>query len=312
MPNENNSNSNNPNHSSSNDNPAEAPQSNVSANVTHADLVSALTEDYPSEPVTDHGQVGKTAGHGGMAAPSVRKKLGNKNALLHGVYSRDFILPWESEDDFETLHKEFRDEWKPNGRSEGEAILALTQWIWMRHRVVKTAHIRFFRSPVADGLKSGKTTWDEVVRYQAKVPEIVQKLISSMRALVDSLKRSSDRIADHYYWTNTDEGKDIQMQLSKMQSDVATLGSNIREAVIEKTTQMEQAIAGITNLFDDAYQPDEIEKQAKLLSMIDREIDKAGKRLIYLRTFKRIEADADAIDTRRVEVGKQALVESPS
>ena len=86
--------------------------------LSQKDEPSSKSADNPSEPVTDHDQVAKTAGHGGTAAASVPKKLGNKNALLHGVYSRDFILPWESEDDFETLHKEFRDEWKPNGRSE--------------------------------------------------------------------------------------------------------------------------------------------------------------------------------------------------
>ena len=112
---------NNPNNATSNDSPVEAFQNDLSADLKLDDFSSNLADSKSahkqSEQVPDS-KAKKTAGHGGTDIPSVPKKLSNKNALLHGVYSRDYILPWEVEYDFETLHKEFRDEWKPNGRSE--------------------------------------------------------------------------------------------------------------------------------------------------------------------------------------------------
>src|SRR5215471_13722499 len=101
---------NNPNNATSNDSPVEAFQNDLSADLKLDDFSSKLADSKSahnqSEQVPD-GQVKKTAGHGGTDIPSVPKKFNNKNALLHGVYSRDYILPWEVEYDFETLHKEF-------------------------------------------------------------------------------------------------------------------------------------------------------------------------------------------------------------
>ena len=49
---------------------------------------------------------------------------------------------------------------------------------------------------------------------------------------------------------------------------------------------LNKTVEKITTLFDDAYQPEVIEKQARLVSMIEREIDRSIKRLIFLKTFK--------------------------
>jgi hypothetical protein len=55
---------------------------------------------------------------------SITKKGGvkNRNALCHGVFSNEILLPWESEVDFEQLHASFNKEWTPNGCSEEMAV----------------------------------------------------------------------------------------------------------------------------------------------------------------------------------------------
>jgi hypothetical protein len=164
----NNTDSNNPNNATSNDSPVEAFQNDLSGHLKLDDLSSSLADlksaHNQSEPVPD-GQVKKTAGHGGTDIPSVPKKLSNKNALLHGVYSRDYILPWEVEYDFVTLHKEFRDEWKPNGRSEEEAVLELTHYTWLKLRLVKSAQLRFFKCSLSAEIESGKDSWDDMIEF---------------------------------------------------------------------------------------------------------------------------------------------------
>jgi hypothetical protein len=220
-----------------------------------------------------------------QAVPSASPtKRANRNALRHGAYCLG-LLPWESPADFEALHKKFREDCKPTGALEEEAVLSLCQWMWKRRRVIQSSEIRYFRSPVTESLKAGEVSWDDVVQYEAQVPAEVQTLIASLTKLVESLTSASDKIGLHYYWTETTEGKDIQLQVGKMRRDVAALASGVSKCITDDDKNIRRAIEKITDLFDQAYQPDEIEKQARLLSMIDREIDKTIKRLIFLKTF---------------------------
>jgi hypothetical protein len=36
------------------------------------------------------------------------KNLGNRNALLHGLYAKDVLLPWDSKEDFLKLHEDLK------------------------------------------------------------------------------------------------------------------------------------------------------------------------------------------------------------
>lgn len=236
----------------------------------------------------------------------VSKKSGNKNALRHGAYFNG-LFPWESEEEFQALHERFMDDCKPQGALQEETVLTLSQWSWKRRRVLKASQISYFRSPVTQSLKAGDVTWDDVVQYQAKVPELIQTLVSDQIKLIERLGAVGDRISNHYYWTNTMEGKDIQMELFKMQGDVAALVSDVREHVFDENKNIRKEVQQITNLFDNAYQPDKIEKDAQLLAMIDREIDKTIKRLIFLKTFRSVEAEK----TREL-AALATSIESPS
>jgi hypothetical protein len=219
----------------------------------------------------------------GPIAPTNRKSA-NKNAFRHGAYCLG-VLPWESREDFEALHKNLKDDWKPVGATQQESVLNLCQWMWTRRRVIQASEISYFRSPVTESLKTGEVTWDDVVQHEASVPGEVKAFISSQIKLSEQLSSVCDKIGEHHYWTNTMEGKEIQLQLVKMKSEIHDLAGRVRDIVLDDKKSVHKAIENITGLFEHAYQPEEIEKQSKLLSMIDREIDKAIKRLIFLKTF---------------------------
>jgi hypothetical protein len=212
------------------------------------------------------------------------KKSGNKNALRHGAYVSG-LLPWESREEFEALHRGLQNDWKPVGVLQEEAVLALCQWMWNRRRVILASEISYFRSPVPEGLKTGELCWDDVVAYQCNVPAEVKALMSARIKLADSLSKLSDKISQHYYWTDTTEGKEIQFQLSKMASEVNDLAGRLRTQVFDEGQNIRTAVEEITNLFDQAYQPEEIEKHARLLAMCEREIEKSIKRIMLLKTF---------------------------
>jgi hypothetical protein len=59
----------------------------------------------------------------------------SKNALSHGAYSSEVILPWENAQDFKDLHEELREELFASGRSEEETIFDLACLHWKKRRL---------------------------------------------------------------------------------------------------------------------------------------------------------------------------------
>ena len=103
-----------------------------------------------------------------LSGATISTQSGNKNALRHGGYFRG-LLPWEVREEFEALHKGLREDLKPDGALQEEAVLSLSQWTWKRRRVLEGSEISYYRSPVAESLKSGEISWGDVVQHQSKV-----------------------------------------------------------------------------------------------------------------------------------------------
>jgi hypothetical protein len=57
------------------------------------------------------------------------------NALKHGVFSSAAFFPWENRAEFETLHNELIDEWKPQGAFEDEAVFTIATCMWKKRRI---------------------------------------------------------------------------------------------------------------------------------------------------------------------------------
>lgn len=72
------------------------------------------------------------------------------NALQHGVYSREPVLPHESVDDYETLLQEFIDDLKPVGPTELACVAQIAEATWRMHRV-NVLEASLFRDMPPDG-----------------------------------------------------------------------------------------------------------------------------------------------------------------
>jgi hypothetical protein len=57
------------------------------------------------------------------------------NALIHGIYGKDILLPWESRKDFELLLIELQNEFKPDGRMEHDIVFDLAHLRWQKYRL---------------------------------------------------------------------------------------------------------------------------------------------------------------------------------
>ena len=62
-------------------------------------------------------------------------ELTRLNALRHGVLSRDTVLPWESESDYQDLLHAFADEHQPKGPTEEHLVEEMAGVLWRKRRL---------------------------------------------------------------------------------------------------------------------------------------------------------------------------------
>jgi hypothetical protein len=67
------------------------------------------------------------------------KSTVSKNALVHGIYASDVLLPGESEEDFTNLYAAIRSDLNPEGALEEEAVLDIVRLHWLKRRAIKVA-----------------------------------------------------------------------------------------------------------------------------------------------------------------------------
>ena len=67
------------------------------------------------------------------------KSTMSKNALVHGVYASDILLPGESVEDFTNLYAAIRSDLNPEGALEEEAVLDIVRLHWLKRRAIKVA-----------------------------------------------------------------------------------------------------------------------------------------------------------------------------
>ena len=65
------------------------------------------------------------------------KARSSKNAITHGLCSRDIIIPGESRESFEALHQGFRDSFQPVDAFEESLVLQMAIAQWRSFRLVR-------------------------------------------------------------------------------------------------------------------------------------------------------------------------------
>ena len=214
-----------------------------------------------------------------------------RNALIHGFYTSEVILPWESAEDFEELHADLESEFRPEGCAEKQAVADIARLFWLKRRVMRTTQIGFNKDPMSRYLeKSGKKSWPELMSYVREEGSASQSAVETIKKTGIDLKNACEELKGH---------------ISKVVSETKTLDTN-SQFLSETTTKLEglimimadfilpsakpEASVTIAKTLEEAYAPDHLEKSIKLEAMIDARIDKALQRLASLKEFKRFEA----------------------
>jgi hypothetical protein len=70
-----------------------------------------------------------------------------KNALVHGVYSEDVVLPGEDKAAFEALARQYREDFNPDGAFEEDIVGEITHLKWIRRRLLRAYRVRAPSTP---------------------------------------------------------------------------------------------------------------------------------------------------------------------
>lgn len=227
---------------------------------------------------------------------SRHKKSGdeNRNALIHGVYSRDAILPWESRDEFEKLHADLCIEFSPHGRMERDTVLDLAHLRWQKQRVRRMWHVSAHNDPfVIDLVRSGKRSWSGIRQYLREEAKDYRSLTRPMRRLYTQLTEQAQELNSKFRKETrkeTLEGVDLQLKsiVSLMSDHLLPL---IRELELGPNAE---------HTLDKAYSPSYLEPILRLEALIDARIDKVLGRLANLKAYKRLESECVALPRKNM------------
>ena len=231
------------------------------------------------------------------------RKRTDKVALVHGLYASDIILPWESEEEFQHLFRELKEEWRPQGRQELETLLSLARMNWLKHRLMRSSQIAFRMDPLlAEVEKVGAKTWADISAYMEQKAKGDDNLMTLVRETLQDLKAATKAASALMNAADADTQK-IFSSVESMKESFDKHNRSVYEKAFDRVYQKKNPGAdmnepGVTffdaysykpkTLAEQAYHPDYLEKLVRLEASIDARIDKLLQRLTSLKEYKRI------------------------
>ena len=214
-----------------------------------------------------------------IARPLKRAK--KRNALKHGVYSRDIMLPGESFRGYDALAAELDEEWAPEGPTERSLVERLVGLYWRKQRLDRYERLKLKQR--VDQIRD----YNEVSRDRQNLKNWGMKLgqAESIEAVEEILSQLSP-----YYVELITEAVPREAQ------DAAAWGPAIGAyfSDFELNDQLEGPAQFIA-----IVNPDLIENDMARSDRVYEAIDRTIKRLMQVKTAKQIfpkmrrKADAD-------------------
>lgn len=216
-------------------------------------------------------------------------KSRKKNALTHGIYGKDILLPWESRAEFEKLWAELRDEFQPSGRMENEIVFDIVHLRWQKNRVQQMWVAAAYADPfVSDLVKAGQKSWAGMRKHLKSKAEDGRM----MTVLLDNLflERTAEAAKTLAELIETGDLADSATKTSETRKREANA---LRNVVKDFAIPLIEAFEDRPKAEDSlrrTYSPAHLEPVIRLEAMIDARIDKALARLVNLKEYKRFAA----------------------
>ena len=211
------------------------------------------------------------------------KKHKNTNALVHGVYAKDLIFPWEDRDDFEKLHADICAEFNPDGRLEEETLLDIAHWRWQKQRIRKMWHAATLQDPyVMELVELGKKSYSGIRRHLREETMGSQSIVNSLLEVLSDYTQQATKVGRTLKKAGSEKA-DIDAEGSKINSILSVMSDHVVDLI-----KALQAGPNAERTLGKAYSPTYLEPILRLEAMIDGRIDKALMRLANLKAYKSI------------------------
>ena len=235
----------------------------------------------------------------------------SKNAHTHGYYAIDVVLAWEDQQDFDALLQAYRDEYCPDGVSEEAAVFDLASLHWKKRRLNIGSQLAFHKQREAGAMAiAGSQGWKGVADYlttgdgdrMADAAYVAAKSQSeAVKQVCDMIGKRIERICKTDEAAEKKEGSVAELErLAALAKELNLVGQSLVPLLrsIEEHNLDQKAAA-------QAYRPDIMEKELKLHAEIDRRIEKAMRRLVQAKEYKKIYG-AKSIDLKQNGVSLSA------
>jgi hypothetical protein len=199
-----------------------------------------------------------------------RKPGGKKNAITHGAYAKDLLLPDESPEEFERLHRGLIEEWNPTGTLEDDTVLDLAQSIWQKRRSDK-----FYHEEAMDSLfQNADTGW---VVY-------LIKLLNRAETLEQATPLISNLPELYRQWIEQ------EIPRSKFEDDKSWIEC-LKSRIPAFAGMHEHCARATIHLRGKSHRSANLRELTAKKIALDERLDRAVKRLVQLKTFKQIVAE---------------------
>lgn len=215
-----------------------------------------------------------------------------RNALSHGLYSDCIVLDGEKPEEFNDLLDGLRNEYGPLNVSEDEAVFDLASLYWKRRRLeanLRQALNMRRASSVAEASGGG---WD---RIAAKARALAMSQLSDAKIACEKISKTMTQVVSKPDRAIHDsEAAEIEKQVG-WTKELNIISKELVMPILyiaekQKHDQIERA-----------YNPDIMERELKIQSEIDRRIDKALKRLIMIKEYKKFNM-AKTLSSKPVQI----------
>jgi len=211
------------------------------------------------------------------------KRTGNKNALGHGVYAKDLLLPWESREDFERLFAEIYLELRPDGCLEKEFVLDIAHFRWQKRRIQKLWHAAVNDDPfVKDLVRSGKKSWSGITGFLRSQGESLSGVTQTIGTFCLELIAAMNEMNAEML-----ESKYKKADFEKTQKKVELIRELIGNSLVPLMQMLNKGPSAEATLRH-VYSPEYLEPILRLEAMIDARIDKHLAKLVTLQEYKRL------------------------
>jgi hypothetical protein len=222
------------------------------------------------------------------------KKDRSKNALKHGAFSRELILPGESRKEYERLLAELEAEYSPSGPSETYLVNHLASLLWRERRLQVYRRAKLEQRVRMIESKNRSSYWMGVLNSLA--PQL---------AAATTAKEVEAILASEHLTPDA-----ITFKIPQPPSDQeATWGPAIAEYL--NKMEIPERLYGI-DAFECAVDPIEMEREILQENRLHEEIDRTIKRLAQVKGYKQLGlvARLDVNTSKLIEVSPNKAIES--